>query len=153
MAADVDLTRSAVEELDSVRRYLLQNPDPEALDLLMGVFGDGNGHGVYQLVEDVIAAYDRNRVIPLLGKKIETGCRSVRYWCTQIALGYPDERVIDALRRNLDPNDYDLRFFTIAALDGIGTARAQDVLASWLPEEADPQLRELTLEALRKSGR
>lgn len=150
MAADSDLSRSDVEELDSVRRYLRENPHPEALDPLLGVFGNGSGFGVYQHIEDTVAAYDRSAVVPLLRKKIDAGCRSVRYWCTQIAMGYPDERLIDALARNLDPDDYDLRFVSIAALDRIGTESAQAVLASWLPYETDEELREILVEAVRR---
>jgi hypothetical protein len=148
LPADDALERRDIEELDAVRRYLMKSPVVEALDLLLGVFGEGSGFGVYQHIEDAVAAYDRADVVPALCKKLESGGRSVRYWCAQIASGYGDDRLVDPLRVNLAPNDYDLRYAAITALENIGTARAKATLRSWLPNETVEELRGVIREAL-----
>jgi hypothetical protein len=145
---DKALQRGDIEELDAVRKYLMKDPVGEALELLLGVFGDGSGFGVYQLMEDTIAAYAPADVVPVLGRKLESGGRSVRYWCTRIASRYPNDSLVDPLASNLTPEDHDLRDATIAALENIGTPRARSVLRTWLPHETDKELREIIQAAL-----
>jgi hypothetical protein len=43
LPADDALERRDIEELDAVWRYLMKCPAVEALDLLLGVFGEGSG--------------------------------------------------------------------------------------------------------------
>src|SRR5512138_3286844 len=88
MAADTSLDQADLEELDRVRRFLKTNPNEEAVGLLLGVFGDGSGFGVYQLIEDTVAAHDHSVVVRSLIERLTDGTRSVRYWCAQISANF-----------------------------------------------------------------
>src|SRR5512145_3218421 len=90
MAADASLDKADLEELDRVRRFLKTHPNEEAVGLLLGVFGNGSGFGVYQLIEDTVAAHDRAIVVKSLLERLTDGPRSVRYWCALVSANFPD---------------------------------------------------------------
>jgi hypothetical protein len=142
LPADHALEQEHLDELDAVRCYLIKCPALEALELLLGVFGEGSGFGVYQLIEDAVAAYEPADVVPALCRSLESGPRSARSWCAQIACGhrYRDDRLVDPLGGNLTSGDEDVRYFVITALEFIGTPRAKATLRNWLPQERDEEL-------------
>ena len=143
MGSDDVLGQTELDELDRVRRFFSSHPDNEGVELLLGVFGAGDGFGVYQHIEDAVAAHDPATVIPVLKSKLENGPRSVRYWCAQIAANYSDERLVPPLVMALTPRDYDLRYAAVTALESVGSAEALAALRHWLPHEDDEELREV----------
>jgi hypothetical protein len=147
MPPDSAVMPADIEELDRVRRFLTEQPNDEALELLLGVFGEGSGFGIYQLIENAVAAHDRGVVVTALARKLERGPRSVRYWCAQIAATYPDDRLIEPLSIGLAPGDHDLRWATVTALAAINAKPAKDILQRWLPQETDAELRSIIEEA------
>jgi len=147
MPADDAVSKAELEELDLVRRFLTKHPNQEAVGLLLGVFGDGDGFGVYQLIEGAVAAHDSAVVVPALASKLEHGPRSVRYWCALISANHPDERLVPSLAASLRPEDCDLRYAAVTALEAIGSDAARAALRGWLPKETDDELREVIEEA------
>jgi hypothetical protein len=143
LPGDDAVSNAELEELDLIRRFLKDHPNDEALELLLGVFGEGSGFGVYQLIEEAVAAHEHAAVVAALEKRLVGGSRSVRYWCAQIAVNHPDERLIVALSAALALDDDDLRWAAVTALEAIDTQTARNVLRSWLPMERDVELREL----------
>lgn len=148
LPSDAQLSRTELDELESVVRFLARHPDKVALDLLLGIFGDGSGFGVYQLVEDAVAAHEPNLVAEVLESKLASGPRSVRYWCAQIAAGYRDERLVAPLASNLIASDYDLRYAVVTALEAIGGNAARAALQGWLPHETENELADVIREVL-----
>lgn len=148
LPADPQLTREQLRALDEAVRYLASSPIPHALELLLGVFGEGNGFGVYQRVEEAVAAYPQDEVVSALGRMLSSSHRSVRYWCTQLALGLPSEALVVPLVENLSRSDVDGREITVAVLAAIGSPRATEALACWLPEETDAEIRAAILEVV-----
>lgn len=51
MPSDKDLTEELINQYDSVRCYFISHPDDRAINLFLRSYGDGDGWGVYQLVE------------------------------------------------------------------------------------------------------
>ena len=85
LPSDEDLSEDLIRDYDEVRRHFLENPDKRCIPLLLGSFGKGDGLGVYPLVEDVLAVYAADEVVPHLKVKLESSDPSIRYWCGQIA--------------------------------------------------------------------
>ena len=42
---------------DDVRKHFVSHPDNRCVPLLLNAFGEGDGHGVYQLVEDAVLSH------------------------------------------------------------------------------------------------
>src|SRR5215207_5765235 len=92
-----------VWQFEGVRKFFLTNRDERCVPLLLNSFGEGDAHGVYQLVEDVILAFPHEVVVPALEESLRNPAGSVRYWSAQIAASYPRQELapplIDLLRR------------------------------------------------------
>ena len=117
LPSDEDLTSALCQELDRVRMYLADHPAPEALPLLLGVFGGKDGCGVYQMIEDTIARYPASDVVTALVTALTSGAASTRYWNAQIAMGYPVAELLGPLRALLPGADEDLRWAVTTALE------------------------------------
>jgi HEAT repeats len=139
---DGKLTESLATTLDEVRMYLADNRTPEAIPLLLGVFGDGDGYGVYPLIEDTLVAHDARDVIPHLICALRSGSRAVRYWSAQIASRFPDDQLVAPLEDVLRSGDFDLRYAAVTALDSNPSPAARATLRSWLEHETEPELKD-----------
>jgi hypothetical protein len=142
---DDELTESLATTLDEVRMYLTVNPTPEAISLLLGVFGRGDGFGVYPLIEDTLAAYDARDVIPL-----RSDSRAVRYWSAQISARFPDDQLVAPLHDMLRSGDFDLRYAAVTALESNRSPAARATLRSWLEHETEPELRDVLNDILSR---
>lgn len=103
MPADYDITQELIDKYDEVRRFFLAHPDKNAIPLLLQSFGDGDGLGVYQLIEDCFYQYDANDVISCIAAILENPhtIESVRYWCTLLTMSFPDRRLLVGLDGSL----------------------------------------------------
>ena len=131
-----------IKTFDDVRRYFASNYDVRCIELLLNAFGDGDGFGVYQLVEDTIQVYPHDLVIPILNKALLSPHRSVRYWNSQIAALFPDERLVGNLKLLL-LEDFDIRFHTTVALLQINSPKTRNILLEHLGHEEKSEIREL----------
>lgn len=151
LPADEVVSGSDLDELDCVRQFLMEHPDEEALPLLLGVFGDGSGFGVYQLIESAVAVYPVATVVAALKENLGLGTRSVRYWCAQLATSFPDEGLVPSLEKALETTERDTRYAAIVALEAIGSDAALSALRRWLPVERDQELRAVIGDVLSHS--
>ncbi|MEO3989425.1 hypothetical protein [Pseudocitrobacter cyperus] len=110
MPDDLDITQELIDQYDDVRQYFTENPDNDAIPLLMHSFGSGDGLGVYQLVEDVFYKCDYERVIENVIEILTDPftIKSVRYWVTQQAVNFLDARLIDGLNLSLQSDADDI---------------------------------------------
>jgi hypothetical protein len=85
----------------------------------MQSYGDGDGWGVYQLVEDVFYEYDIDDVVISISNILENPltAKGVRYWVTQLAASFPDKRLINGLNISLASDDGDIHEAAVIALD------------------------------------
>lgn len=133
---------------DQVRRFFLENPNRICIPLFLNSFGEGDGLGVYQLVEDVIYRFPADEVVPHLAQSLRSPYKSVRYWSAQIATRFPSENLIDALSNLLIENDYDMKYVAITALEQIGGERVRKILNDCKYKENDHEIQKLINEVL-----
>ncbi|EOC1429061.1 hypothetical protein ACI1AD_004357 [Cronobacter dublinensis] len=119
MPSDQLLTQDLIDKYDEVRRFFIENPAKEAIPLFMQSYGDGDGWGVYQLVEDVFYECDINDVVMSISNILENPhtAKGVRYWVTQLAASFPDKRLINGLNISLASDDGDIYEAAVMALD------------------------------------
>ncbi|MGG8166410.1 hypothetical protein PGO42_06555 [Klebsiella aerogenes] len=124
MPADCDITQELIDKYDEVRRFFLTHPDKNAIPLLLQSFGDGDGLGVYQLIEDCFYQYDANDVISGIATILENPhtIESVRYWCTLLTMSFPDRRLLVGLDVSVQSSAEDVRDAALSAIELIEAA-------------------------------
>ena len=126
----------------------MNNPDDECLPLLLNSFGEYNGFGVYQLVEDVILKFDHKKVVNCLLEALKSHHKGVKYLCIQICASFPDVRLIHSLNDLLnDPNE-DIRISVITALSQIQDEKVILLLKDHLKNENNETVKSFLLEVL-----
>jgi len=100
------------QKLEEVRKYFLEHPDEDCIPLFLNAFpnDDSSGFGVYQLIEDVIAAYPPGVVMPHILAALKSTSRNQRSWNAQIASRVPHPELVPALADLLEEDDFDLNF-------------------------------------------
>lgn len=145
---DGELTADVVNELDNVRKWLADHPIPGALPLLLRVFGDGDGLGVYPLIEDTLTRYPRDAVVAELAAVICDSPDTARYWALQFAGSFPDEKLIAPICDLLPTLEYDSRYAALTALEAIGSDDAVACISKWSQKETNLDLRKLISDIL-----
>lgn len=122
MPADNDITQEMINIYDNVRIYFLAHPDKEAIPLLLNSFGEGDGLGVYQLVEDVFYKCNIDDVVENIASILENPntIKSIRFWCTLLTMSFPDNRLINGLKISAQSNDADTHDMALLGLKLIG---------------------------------
>ncbi|RMP25392.1 hypothetical protein ALQ27_200105 [Pseudomonas syringae pv. delphinii] len=77
----------------------------------MRSFGDGDGLGMYQLVEDVFYQCEKSDVVSGIQTVLEDLSipDGVRYWTTQAAAAFPDDALHNGLSLSLASSIEDIR--------------------------------------------
>ncbi|MEB5695382.1 hypothetical protein MXM31_04165 [Klebsiella aerogenes] len=124
MPADCDITQELIDKYDEVRRFFRTHPDKNAIPLLLQSFGDGDGLGVYQLIEDCFYQYDANDVIACIATILENPhtIESVRYWCTLLTMSFPERRLLVGLDVSVQSSTEDVRDAALSAIKLIEAA-------------------------------
>jgi hypothetical protein len=135
-------------ELERVRRYFTGILDPRAVPLLIGALGEGDGHGIYPMVETTLLAYPDDVVVSALMDGLHSQHGSVRYWSAQFAANYPREAFLDLLADVYRSGGVDERIAAITAIEVIGTDEARRRLGEFLMLEAHPAVKRLIGAAL-----
>ena len=85
MPDDTELSEALVRAYDDVRRLCIDHPDARCIPVLLTSFGDGDGCGVYQRVEDVLRHVRLETVVPHLplrpSRSGTYGMRGQRGYC------------------------------------------------------------------------
>lgn len=111
MPSDENLTQDIINEYDEVRKFFIKNPDKRAIELFLRSYGEGDGWGVYQLVEDFFYQCSDIDVKKEIKKVLEdrTISDSVRYWVTQTAAAFNDEMLRNGLEISLQSKNIDIK--------------------------------------------
>lgn len=137
MPNDNILSEELINQYDLVRKYFLNNPDEECIPLLLNSFGEYDGMGVYQLVEDVLLKFKHDKVVVHLKQSLKSKYNGVRYWSAQIASLFPDEVLINPLEKLLYSPQGDIRLATISALSSIDDSKVIKIIVNHLNNEKD----------------
>ena len=143
MPPDHQIPKAVIEKYDEVRIYFFKNPYHECIPLFLNSFGEGDGYGIYPLVEDVLSHFHSLEVSPHLRKGLSSPYRSVRYWCTQVAASFPSFDLIEPLAKILSEQDFDMKYAAITALEQITDDRVTRILKETYKREPEPELRAL----------
>lgn len=145
---DAELSTDVVNDLDSVRKWLSEHPVREALPLLLRVFGEGDGLGVYPLIEDTVSKYPRDAVVAELTTVLRDSPDATRYWALQLAATFASERMVKPISDLLPVLDHDSRYAALTALEAIGGDDALRCVSEWAKKETGPELRDLISDIL-----
>lgn len=148
---DGELQAAELRALSDVVRFLSENQLDEAVPLLLRVFGEGSGFGVYQLVEGAVVRQRRDLVVTELGRALSEP-QGNPYWLLHAATAVPDVSFRDEVVRLCGHEDADIRCAAISALEAIGDAVAWQVLRHRMKVETDPHVYEALVDALRAGG-
>lgn len=120
MPNDDELTEEVIDQYDSAIKFLKNYPILKCLPLILNSFGEYDGFGVYQTVEDVIVKFPYEDVVKYLKEALSSNYSGVKYWCAQIATLFPDRRLASSLSKLLDDSNSDIRMAAAVALLSIG---------------------------------
>ena len=148
MPPDSELTKEVATAFDGARKFFTANPDPVCIPLFLQAFGDGMGHGVYQICDDVFRCYDQSQLTPHIVEALSSEQLCTRWWAAHWAMEFPDRRMLAGLREVVaNSTDSDAHYFALAALGDIWRATADPealrILESRRTIEADAELTEL----------
>lgn len=143
MPADSELSSALMKQYDEARKHFIANPDSRCIPLFINSFGDGDGLGVYQLVEDAFSRIDPQIVTQELKAGLESQHRPTRYWSAQIAATFPAVELCVPLCDMLRSSCEDERASAVIALGQIGSPEARVALEGALRSEASEQVVEL----------
>lgn len=149
MPNDKNLSESLISRYDEVRRYFLANPDRECLQLFLNSFGEYDGMGVYQLVEDVILKFKHDEVVNYLQESLKSKYNGVKYWSAQICALFPDEKLINPLVELLNDSNQDIRMSAITALSLIQDYKVITMLKNQLNVEENDEIKGFLIDTIR----
>lgn len=116
MPSDAELTSEDALKLAECADVARATKDERFIALLIGAFGMGTGHGVYETVVGTLVTFDRDNLIPVVANGLNCGVRSVEYWCCDIAGELCDSTIVDALiDKTLEPSS-EVRERAVASL-------------------------------------
>jgi HEAT repeat protein len=143
-----EISEGLLRRFDEVRKHFAAHPDNLCVPLLLNSFGEGDGHGVYQLVESTIVAHPDDVVVPALLDGLRNPSGSVRYWNAQIAANYAWPELVTPLADILRRGSLDERMAAVTALEVIGTSEARRELENALESDVENEVKEAIREAL-----
>jgi hypothetical protein len=149
MPDDEALSEDLIRRYEEVRQHFVSSPDERCIPLFLGSFGGGDGFGVYQLVEDVLAQHPPERVVSHLLSALTSGNRNTSYWAAEIAANFPAEDLVPPLRSLLEKDDEDLVTAAAIALGQIKTREATAALQLALERASSDHIRHLISDQLR----
>lgn len=139
---------SMLGHFENVRRYFTNILDGRAVPLLLGALGEGDGHGIYLMVETTLHAYPPDVVVSALKDSLLSEHRSVRYWSAQFSAEFPSEELLAPLVDVYKAGSVDERIAVVTAIEVIGTVHAREHLQVFLDTEDEPAVRKMINSAL-----
>lgn len=149
MPNDENLNENLIGMYDEVRKYFLVNPDEECLPLFLNSFGEYDGMGVYQLVEDVILNFQHDEVVKYLLEALESKYNGVKYWCAQICSLFPDRKLINPLVGLINDSNEDIRMSVIISLTQIQDKKVLIILKNQLNVEKSDEVKNLLIDVIK----
>ena len=145
--------QEVVDQLDVVRKHLAKHPDPRCIPLMLGVFADHMGWGIFQLCDDVLVRYSQKELTPHLRDSLRSRNKGTRWWAAHWAMQFPSPELraeLEALLNN--PEDEGAHQFAIFALAEIYRQSREPHILAVLRQRAavdtDPERIELLRESL-----
>lgn len=139
-----EMSAELLDRFEEVRQHFVDAPDERAIALLLCALSQGDGHGVFQRVEDCLQQHPMHVVVPHLADVLQEGRPEAQYWAATFAMGFPHGDLIGPLGELVRTGNTECRTAAIMALDLNASAEAQ-ALVSQLAA-ADPEVAALLAE-------
>ena len=111
LPTDDVLDQGLIERFEQARQHFVQRPDPRCLPLFLRSLPKGSGgFGVYQLLDDVLDAHERNTVVAELADALTSDVPS-HAWVLELALPYDDPQLRVLVRPFLESSDDEERLW------------------------------------------
>ena len=154
MPPESRLSDEDIRTFDEVRRFFVANPDPACVPLFLASFADDMGTGVYQLCDDVFAAYSQSTLTPHLADAMRSPHKGVRWWAAHWAVQFSALELFEPQKALVGrPDEADAHRFALSAICVILEATKDTSVAAFLRDraatESDPELRDVILDCLR----
>ena len=149
LPATDDMSAELLDRFEAVRQHFVDFPNEQAIPVLLGALSQGDGHGIFQRVEDCLQQHPAQVVVPYLAAVLREGRPEAKYWAATFAMGFPHEDLVGPLGDLARTGDTESRTAAIMALDLNESAEAQ-ALVSQLAA-ADSELAAILAE-LRDTG-
>lgn len=152
MPPDSELTEELLVQYDEIRKFCIENPDPECIPLFLNSFGEGTGFGVYQLVDDVLRQFHPKDIVMHLVKALRSSYHSVRGWAAQLAMQFPQPELMKPLEDILFNYDEDsaIRSWAAISISFIDDPLIDGILERALRHEQNPKVRNDIINAIKK---
>lgn len=131
-----------LQRFEEVRRFFTCELDHRAVPLLIGALGEGDGHGIYPMVETTLLAYPEDLVVSALKGGLASAFPSVRYWSSQFAANYPSEDLLEGLTHVFRVGGVDERIAAVTAIEAICGEKAREKLRALLALGVEPTVRD-----------
>jgi len=138
------MSAELLDRFDEVCRHFADAPDERAIPLLLGALSEGDGHGVFQRVEDCLQQHPAHVVVPHLAAVLRGGRPEAQYWAANFAMGFPHADLMGPLGELVRTGDSECRSAAIMALDLNDSAEAQALVGELAA--ADPEVAALLAE-------
>ena len=125
-----EISDVTLKRFDEVCEFFAMHPDERALPLILNAFGEGDGHGVYDVAMDVAKAFPAEVVLPALRAALSNPKGGVRYWAALIAGDFPDPGLVPPLGHLLQTGSVDEGIAAATTLEIIGGEEAREILSS-----------------------
>ncbi|WNS80197.1 HEAT repeat domain-containing protein [Domibacillus sp. DTU_2020_1001157_1_SI_ALB_TIR_016] len=142
------MTEEMLNEYAESIDYFSEHPDTVCIKPIMMTFSLSESYGIHDHAVAVLESFSNDQVVPQLIEIIQSENEGKRYWGTQIAKSFPDERLVDSLSSCInDPNE-EIRAYSIYALHCIGNKKILPLLQERLAIEEDEEVLEELNEAI-----
>jgi hypothetical protein len=148
MPDEEDVTEEMIDEYASSIEYFGENLDSICIEPIMMTFSLDDCFGVYDHAVDVLRNFSNDQVIPCLIEAIQSEHEGRRYWGTEIAKFFPDERLISSLSMCINDSNEEIRAYSVYALNCIGHKSVLPILHERLAEERDEEVCEELQQAI-----
>ena len=148
LPTDRDADDALFHEFEAARKFFAEELDEEAVALLIGALGNGDGHGIYPMVGTTLLAYPGDVVIKALRDGLNSDHASVRYWSAQFSANYPNGGLLEELVAAYGRGDVDTRIAVVTAIECIGTKEAIGQLTVLLENEQAEPVAEMIRDAI-----
>lgn len=138
------MSAELLERFEEVRQHFVDVPDERAIPLLLGAVSEGDGHGVFQRVEDCLQQHPTHTVVPQLAAVLQRGRPEAQYWAATFAMGFPHAELVGPLGELARTGGIELRTAAIMALDLDDSADAKALVSELAA--ADPELASILAE-------
>jgi hypothetical protein len=116
---DDKLSEPLIRRFDAARRYFELNPDPRCVEPILRALPHGSsGFGVYQLLDGLLRAQDREVVLAVL-RVILADPGGAREWAMEFAAEYPDGEIARRAAALVADADEDTAWWAVHYLDEV----------------------------------